>query len=442
MTIAALAVLTLLTTTTTTAPSTPTFKLTLEHRVRAEALQRDFRRPGPASTDAGGLFFRSLGALDVDAGPLVGTLELIDARAVLTGAPPSTSHVDALDLLQATVGLRLQDALAAGDRLELRLGRQTIDLGTRRLVARNEFRNTITAFTGLDARWQGDRAAARAFVVTPVGRLPDDDALQADPAAAGLAPPWQPDRERGDLLAGAWARVTHRDVDVELTALWLDEGDDGRRLLSPSLLFRRAPRAGAVDFALELMPQLGATATAGIVRERRAFSLHASVGHRLAVPGAPRLALLWDHATGDGPDDGVDERFDPLFGARRFELGPTGLFGPLSRTNLSSPGARLELSPGPAAEVLVMTRGAWLATPDDAWVPGKRTAAVGRIESVVDTFIGAVGEVRLRAWPKAPVVPEVGTALFLPGPFVSDVDGAPGVPSFFAWAQLTARFSS
>jgi len=416
----------------TVAATTPTttVRVGLEHRVRGEVLVDDFRTPGPDGGDAAGLFLRSLGGLTVESGPFFGTLELIDARALLSGAPPSTSHINALDVLQAHVGVRLHDAFVADDVWEVRVGRLTMDLGSRRLVARNEFRNTITAFSGVDSTWTRRGLGLHAFVVTPLQRLPDDDALaaSADGVIDGLWPAWQPDVDSGALLAGASATQTHRGIDVQLTSLWFDEGSGGRRRWSPSLWLRRPPRPGAFDFALEVMPQLGQTGDGRRVREHRALAIHASVGHRFDVTGSPRLAIAWDHVSGDAVDDvgdNIDQRFDTLFGARRFEFGPTGLFGPLARADLSSPAFRFEIG-GDDVELLVAGRAAWRAVPT---APTKPTSAVA-----IGPFFGVLGEVRLRAWPRGSVTPEVGVATF------SALDA--GRPTLFGWLQLTGRFST
>ncbi len=48
----------------------------------------------------------------------------------------------------------------------------------------------------------------------------------------------------------------------------------------------------------------------------------------------------YDDASGDeDPLDGDNERFNTLFGDRRFEFGPTGIYGPFNRSNLESPRA-------------------------------------------------------------------------------------------------------
>lgn len=64
---------------------------------------------------------------------------------------------------------------------EIWLGRQTLDLGTRRLVARNSYRNTMNAFTGAFWEWQAKEGPKpRGFYFLPQNRLPSDTASLLD----------------------------------------------------------------------------------------------------------------------------------------------------------------------------------------------------------------------------------------------------------------------
>lgn len=109
--------------------------------------------------------------------------------------------------------------------------------------------------------------------------------------------------------------------------------------------------------------------------------------------GAPRLTLQYDYASGDGdPNDDRNGRFDTLYGARRFEFGPTGIFGVLARSNISSPGGGIELSPRPGWSLMAAYRAAWLASRRDALT----TNGVRDPEGESGSFIGHLLETSLR----------------------------------------------
>ncbi|NJL18302.1 MAG: alginate export family protein, partial [Nitrospira sp.] len=65
--------------------------------------------------------------------------------------------------------------------------------------------------------------------------------------------------------------------------------------------------------------------------------------------------------------DSQSEGFDTLFGARRWEYGPTGIWGPFFRTNLSSPGWRLIVTPSPGWILQVKHRLWYLAQATDSF---------------------------------------------------------------------------
>src|SRR3546814_5482805 len=80
-----------------------------------------------------------------------------------------------LELIQAYVGADLDDALGNGTDTKIDIGSFTMDLGSRRLVGQNNFRNTTNAFAGGRLQFNGrDKEALTLFYTLPLQRLPDD----------------------------------------------------------------------------------------------------------------------------------------------------------------------------------------------------------------------------------------------------------------------------
>jgi hypothetical protein len=106
----------------------------------------------------------------------------MDSRQYLSdsGSAIDTTQVNAVDLLQGYVCWK-PGPLFTGGTHQFQIGRETLDLGNRRLVARNAYRNTINSFTGIDWLWTSDGGGSiRSFAFLPVRRLPDDAASLLD----------------------------------------------------------------------------------------------------------------------------------------------------------------------------------------------------------------------------------------------------------------------
>lgn len=420
----------------------PWLRFGLEHRSRVEHLENDFRTANAGG--ATGYFMRTLISAELRLLPFVVGAEVADSRGWATdGTPLNTTLINPLELLQAYAGWRAEAVILDGDAASVTAGRMTLDVGSRRLVARNELRNTINAFTGVDLQWTSpSRDVIRAFLVMPIVRFPAErEGLEANRIeldrenTAGLL--WAAFFESRPLVA----RVT-----AEAYVLGLHEGDgvdvpsSNRRLFTAGLRALRSPAVGELDFQLELIGQLGrsrasAAATDTTDLDHLAFSLHASSGFRFEVPWSPRVVLQYDYASGDrAPDDSANNRFDPLFGARRFEFGPTALYGPIARANVSTPGLRLEVQPYRTVDAFAAYRLVWLAAPRDAWTPAALrdpTGSAGR-------FVGQQleGRVRWHVWPRNLSL-DVGAALLLRGEFAERAPGGEASPSVFVYSQVT-----
>lgn len=414
----------------------------LEHRTRYENLDDDFR--STATGDASAFSLRTLVSGEIGPETVAVGAEMIDSRAYASDRSLlNNTIVDATDLLQGYVALRPKSFLQEGDSLNVKLGRITIDFANRRLVARNDFRNTINAFTGGDLQWRSRGShVARVVLVSPVGRLPtDQESLEDNEAEA--------DEENFDAILWLLSYTSPpilADFVVDAYLIGFDEEDDeefpstNRRLFTPGVRILRAPQPGCFDGQIEAMGQVGesrATTAADDDHDldHRAFSVHVAAGYRAETAWTPRAVLQFDYASGDrDPDDDSNQRFDTLFGARRFEFGPTGFYGAFARSNIISPGLRLEVTPNAAVDAFAAYRPFWLASKRDAWT----TSGLRDPEGDSGRFLGHQIEGRIR-WQIVPrnVAIDIGAAHLVRGGFAEDAPKARDDAATFLYGAMT-----
>lgn len=374
------------------------FSLSGHHRSRFENVDEQYRGSRNGGDQA--LVFRTVVLAKLNFKHIKFAAEILDSRVELadSGTPLSGSVLNPLELLQAYVEVPLDNLLGQGSKGLFRGGRITMDMGSRRLVARNRFRNTINGFTGIDWHWQGaDKQKFRFFYTLPVQRLFSGNAL--DNAARF-------DKEHEEVRF--WGVYYSPDslpwVDqLELYFLGLNEEDAAgvlstrdRDLYTPGLRLYRKPKKNQFDYQVESIFQFGesrSSTTSITDLDHFAYFHHAEVGYNFDTKWSPRLILQYDYASGDDdPNDGDNNRFDTLYGARRFDFGPTGIYGPFSRANLSTPGVRLKLKPVPNVTSFFALRGYWLVSDNDAWT----TASIANVTGQSDSYIGTQIEGRIR----------------------------------------------
>ncbi len=408
-------------------------------RVRYELLEGQFRPGLPPRDDA--ITVQTAIVADYRSGPWRLSAELIDARAYLIDAPGAvtTSEVNTLELSRASI------SYVSGP-VELTAGRFHLNLGSRRLAGRNAFRNTINSFTGVRLDWRGkadDQLVA--FYTLPHTRLPSAKAELIENEVR-----W--DRESFDLTFWG-AHYTRPDLfdDITLQAnvfgLQERDGDNGptrnRHLFTWGARLHRAPTPGQWDIDLEGAVQSGTVrqsiAASARQQDVRAFFAHAELGFSPVWPGKPRFSALFDLASGDDPRTPESSgRFDTLFGPRRFELGPSGIFGPLARTNLLTAGLRTEIAPAPRWDVMTLWRPAWVHSRRDRFGNNGPVDAQGRS----GRFAGHMLEVRLGHWLIDKTLRlEAGAAVLTTGRLLEDAPNATGFgDTRYAYGQMVLNF--
>ena len=422
----------------------PDFKLSASVRARYEVLDGQ-PRVGLRGEDRQ-IALRSTLAAEYRTGPIRMGGEIYDSRAYLdrAGSAISANEVNTFELVQAYVAGDFGNVFGPGTSAQVQLGRMMLNLGSRRLVAADDYRNTTNGYTGLRADLKArDGTTATLFYTLPQVRLPDDL-----PSVRRAETRW--DRESFDLRlwGGLLARPkTLGGATVEIGYFRLQERDApdratrDRDLNTVSARIIRDPKAGRWDFEAEGIYQfggIGQSQAAGAPRlPVEAWFVHADAGYTFPGPARLRLSVEYDHASGDGQSRTFG-RFDTLFGMRRADLAPAGIYNAIGRTNLVTPGIRAEAAPGKRLDAFAVYRAMWLADRTDAFSTTGVRDASGRS----GRFAGHQVEARLRYW----LVPsflraEVSGVFLAKGRFLRIAPNAPATgDTHYLATGVTATF--
>jgi hypothetical protein len=358
------------------ADDAPTLKISGSQRTRYERLDQQFRKGFDDSDQVVALQTSVLFDWSRGAFQFVG--EIMDSRGELNDDGSFvTGTVDALEPIQAYFAWHKNDMFEDGGDSTLRVGRLTLDLGKRRLIARNRYRNTVNNFLGADWAWRGaDGSNARLFYILPMMTEPADAASQLD-NEIGLD-----HTIRGTRVIGGYYQLPpladksvvetyllDYDVDppqssVASAAHWVAAGARAFRTAKP----------GGWGYEAEGVWEWGRAGGTvnGVAHsnlEQNAYLLHLEAGYAFDTALRPTLLVQYDYASGDkNPSDTTIERFGGLFGARRFDFGPTGIYGAISRSNIDTPGLRLTLAPKTRWQSMLSYRWLFLAEARDQWV--------------------------------------------------------------------------
>jgi hypothetical protein len=363
-------------------------------------------------------------------GAILFAVEIYDSRiwGDDAGTPVTTAEVNAIEPVQAYVAADILAPLGKGSKLTVTAGRMMLNLGSRRLVAADDYRNTTNGYTGVRADLVAPQGIRATLLYTlPQMRLPDDPQALRN-AKIRL------DRESFDLVL--WGGLVSKanllgTAMGELSYFHLGERDaPGRATRDRSIdtfggRIIAEPQTGKVDYEVEAFYQTGhvsASLAATAARQTVSASfVHADIGYSFAGDWKPHLSIELDRASGDKPG-GDNGRFDTLFGMRRADLAPAGLYNAIARTNVMTSGIRLEATPSKRLDWFAAYRGLWLAARQDSFA----STAVRDMSGRSGDFAGHQLEARLRYW----LIPsrlryEFDGLLLAKGRFLRDAPNAP-----------------
>lgn len=316
------------------------------------------------------------------------------------------SHINEHDFLQAYLQFNAGSNPSGGFSNRIQVGRFTMDLGKRRFVARNNMRNTTNTFDGVS--W-----------ILAVSR---QWALQSFLARPASIDSYDWDTTSRRYFWGVY--FTSNRNPRFLTDLYYfgihDAGSTGseQKLGTVGGRFYRLPKTGSPDYEIESAWQFGKNGRL----DHNAYFTHGEAGFTFRSPWKPRISLHYDYASGDkSPEDTRSGQFNTLYGARSFELVPTGIYGPIYRSNIETPGIRIALSPAESLRIISMHRVFRLAQAKDSWVGSglnDPTGSSGR-------SIGSNLDTRMQWQINKSLMMEMGYARFFKGSFLHLLQGDP-----------------
>jgi len=268
--------------------------LKVDHRTRYEGYTQPFKKNTSAGDDI--FSFRTNVFMGINYQNFTLGTEFIDSHIALddSNTTISTSLVNQTDLLQAYLAWHSDNLLDSGLDFDIKLGRQTMNVGSRRLIARNRYRNTINNFTGFDMNIGKDNSWQwRNFVVLPVSRLPNSKTAMR----AGKTQFDQEDFQR--LFAGTFFSLKHLPFSTtgELYLYYLNEDNTAatkttrRKLFTPGFRLFKKAKVGEFDYEFESVFQVGTSyisKTSTKKLDHFAYFDHISVGYTFKAPWQPQ----------------------------------------------------------------------------------------------------------------------------------------------------------
>jgi hypothetical protein len=374
------------------------FDFGLDYRMRFEYRDDDLRRPVDGLDLPILLRTRLYAGLREVWDPFRFYVEFEDARRQNSMFPRDDRDINEYEVIQAVAELHFDDVFGAERPLRLQGGRFAFEYVDRRLVARNEWRNTTNTFQGFRAILGQERNDWQV------------DLLALQPLERFLYIPDRPNTDQWFYgVIGNWRRWSHIvTLQPYLLGLEQDEGAGGvdRSIQSAALRAYGIVGDTGYDYDANLVIQFGESDG----QRHRGLGFVGEIGRTFDHPWKPRLDAFFGYGSGDKrPNDDKDERFERFFGFAR----PWSNNDYFQWENIIAPKLRLEFQPTAPLRIDTGYSVYWLASDTDRWNNAGLRDPTGQSGS----FIGHEWDIRVRYEITSRVDANVGYAYFTPGEF-------------------------
>ncbi|MEP7370922.1 MAG: alginate export family protein [Nitrosospira sp.] len=417
----------------------------LDHRTRYEFRSNDIRRTDLTLDQPFLLRSRAYVGIREILDPFRGAIEFQDSRRYNGKFPHDDRDFNDYDLIQGYGELYFKRALGQDDRkqdrpIRFRIGRMAYEALDRRLIGRNEWRNTTNTFEGFRINlgqevndWEVDLWAYQ-----PVKRLLTafdqrienqwfygvighwrkwSDIITLQPYYMGLAQdgskmPGQIDREIHATALRGYGKIGNTNLDYDFNLIY-QFGRNG------------AERHDAHGYTLE-------------------------TGYTFKHDWKPRISAFYGYASGDrNPNDNVNNRFERFFGFAR----PWSADDYIVFENIKAPKIKLEFQPAKDLRIDGGYGWFWLASSTDRFNnlldgnnsairnPGFNRDPTGRSGD----FIGHAFDIRARYKLTANIDTTVGYSHFVSGDFtrnrqIASLGKSPGSSNFLYVEVVISAF--
>ncbi|SCY19893.1 Alginate export [Nitrosospira sp. Nsp13] len=417
----------------------------LDHRTRYEFRSNDIRRTDLTLDQPFLLRSRAYVGIRELLDPFRGAIEFQDSRRYNGKFPHDDRDFNEHELIQGYGELYFKQALGQDDRnqdrpIRFRIGRMAYEALDRRLIGRNEWRNTTNTFEGFRINlgrevndWEVDLWAYQ-----PVKRfLTTFDQRIENQWFYGAIGHWR-----------KWSDI------ITLQPYYMGLIQDGskmpgqvdREIYAPALRGYGKIGNTNLDYDFNLIYQFGRN---GAERhEAHGYTLEA--GYTFKHDWKPRISVFYGYASGDRhPNDNVNNRFERFFGFAR----PWSADDYIVFENIKAPKIKLEFQPAKDLRIDGGYNWFWLASSTDRFNnlldgnnsairnPGFNRDPTGRSGD----FIGHAFDIRARYKLTANIDTTVGYSHFVSGNFtrnrqIAALGRSPGSSNFLYVEVVVSAF--
>lgn len=394
----------------------------LDHRIRYEYRDMDFRRPIQKGLDEA-VLLRTRAYLGVKniLDPLRFVAEFQDSRSYNSQYIPDNRDVNEFDLIQLYGELYFKDALGSNRPVSIKGGRMWLEYLDRRLIANNEFRNTTNNFQGVRIKlgqqtndWEVDFLALQ-----PIERLKYTfDRPVEQEWLYGTIANW---RGWSDIVTiqPYYLGYRHDSSTVKDAVNALDLHNTGLR--GYGVLGHTG-----FDYDGNIVYQFGRS---NGQQQTSALAYDLELGYTLETrPWQPRFSAFYGYGSGDrNPYDQTNQTFNPLFGFNQ----PWSRNDYFSWDNVHAPKFRIEISPTKDLKVDTGYNAYWLASDQAAWKRASLQDKTGQSGS----FLGHEWDIRFRYKWNSRIESDFSYSWFTPGEMPSRL--GKNQDSHFLYLQLS-----